>query len=520
MVAAFAAIGLLAFLLVRSRTTASVPVERGDAAQASRCTSSSACTRANGGAPSRCREDGACAVLASEDCVVHAGAGVAESDDTVWFGAMLPPKGDPSGDGEAELRAIDLARQDFDQMMSGFTRLRGDAYAQVHPFGVIACDDTKDAMRAGRHLVEDVRVPAIIGFRSAAEIIDVGSALLVPNGVVAVASLSTSPLVTVLPNRPDQPRLVWRTTYSSAETAKAMGHIVPDLLEPQIRATPGVLAASAPMRVALVRMTSRGGSTFNELLFKALRYNGKSALENGTDFRELVFDETDPSKVDGDAKQLVVALDRFAPHVIILVADQGMRIIEPLERAWTHASYRPRYLFMTPLTQALLDWMGSSLERRRRFFGLATLSTTSVNARFVMHYNEGATTKVTRTYAPNSSYDAFYVLAYATYALREKPVTGTNLARAIARLVPPGKTFDVGPADIFDAYSALRRGENIDLNGATGSLDFDLDTGEAPFDQAVLCAALDDKGRPVDSVESGVVFHSSPSRLEGTLRCP
>ena len=34
-----------------------------------------------------------------------------------------------------------------------------------------------------------------------------------------------------------------------------------------------------------------------------------------------------------------------------------------------------------------------------------------------MHYNEVFPKKVTRSVAPNSSYDAFYVLAYATYAL-------------------------------------------------------------------------------------------------------
>ena len=480
-----------------------------------RCLSSKACTKANGDMPARCGEDGRCAPLASIDCAVHAGPEAIDADDTVWFGAMLPPSEDRSvANGEADLRAIDLARQDFSQMMSGFARSHGEAH--VHPFGVIACDDSKDPMRAARHLVEVARVPAIIGFQSAAEVVDIGSSLLVPNGVAAVASLSTSPLVTSLPNRKGSPRLVWRSTFSSAETAKALGQIVPDLVEPKLRAS-RVILPSAPMRVAVVRTESRGGSTFNTLLFKALRFNGKSALDNGSDYRELVFD---PAKLEPEMEALAAALDAFAPHAIVLLADAEMAIIDPLERLWSHTAYRPYYLFMSSFRPQLVDWLGSSASRRARVFGLSPVANGTANARFVMHYNETASSKITRAFAPDSSYDAFYLLAYATYALGDAKITGENLGRAMERLVPPGIPIDVGPAQIFDAFSALRRGESIDLNGATGSLDFDLATGEAPFDQAVLCAATDAHGRAIGTIESGVVFRSAAGTLDGALHCP
>ena len=480
-----------------------------------RCLSNRACTKANGGMPARCGEDGTCAPLASIDCAVHAGPEAIEADDTVWFGAMLPPSEDRTvANGEADLRAIDLARQDFSQMMSGFARSHGEAH--VHPFGVIACDDSKSPMRAARHLVEVARVPAIIGFQSAAEVVDIGSSLLVPNGVAVVASLSTSPLVTSLPNRKGSPRLVWRSTFSSAETAKALGQIVPDLVEPKLRASRALLP-SAPMRVAVVRTESRGGSTFNTLLFKALRFNGKSALDNGTDYRELV---VDPAKLDTEIGPVAEALDAFAPHAIVLVVDAEMAIIDPLERLWSHTAYRPYYLFMSSFRPQLVDWLGSSASRRGRVFGLSPVANGTANARFVMHYNETAASKVTRAFAPDSSYDAFYLLAYATYALGDEKITGENLGRAMERLVPPGLPVDVGPAQIFDAFSALRRGESIDLNGATGSLDFDLATGEAPFDQAVLCAATDARGRTIGTTESGVIFRSAAGKLVGTMHCP
>jgi hypothetical protein len=168
----------------------------------------------------------------------------------------------------------------------------------------------------------------------------------------------------------------------------------------------------------------------------------------------------------------------------------------------------------------VFDWMSTDATKRRRFYGLKPTSSTSTNARFVMHFNESSPEKVTRTDAPNSSYDAFYLLAYATYALGDQPPTGANVARAFSRLVPPGKKVEVGPTGIYDAYTALRRGENIDLEGAYSSLDFNLATGEIPFDEALLCVGLDDLGRASENIESGVVYRSATGRLEGTLHCP
>jgi hypothetical protein len=454
--------------------------------------------------------------LASEDCDVHASREAIESDDTVWFGSMLPLKGPTFG--EQPLRALDLARQDFDQMMAGYAKAGGEVH--VRPFGVVSCDDTRDAMRAARHLVEGVHTPAIIGFRSAAELIDVGSALLVPNHVVAVASLTTSPLATSLPTAPGQPRLVWRTTYSSAESARAIGHVVPDLLEPALRRSGGGARENAAIRVALVRQQSRGGTTFDSLLFKALRFNGKSALENGDDYREVVARSDDGGEAR-DFNSAATELVSFAPRVVIVIIDGPAGLMEAVERRWPRAAPRPVYLFITPIEAEVLRWVGGSAERRHRALGLSPMMSRSVTARFVLHYNESAQERVTAANAPSESFDAFYLLAYATFASADDaPVTGASLARSIAHLVPPGPRVDVGPAQIFDAFNALRRGERIDLDGAASALDFDLATGETHVDHAVVCASVDADGKAAGVVESGVIYRSAEDRLEGDLACP
>src|SRR5262249_2622381 len=148
-------------------------------------------------------------------------------------------------------------------------------------------------------------------------------------------------------------------------------------------------------------------------------------------------------------------------------------VLAPIEAHWPAQKPRPRFVGTAVLGDAYLKIIGDSADRRHRHFGVTTSSTTPSNARFVMHYNESFYPKTSRTNSPNSAYDAFYLLAYASMKIPpEERVTGAALSRGFSRLVPPGKRVEAGIEGIFDAYAALRDGESIDFEGATGKLDF------------------------------------------------
>jgi ABC-type branched-subunit amino acid transport system substrate-binding protein len=484
------------------------------------CRSSAECAAA-GGEPAICNAaTGRCAVLGSEDCHVVAEASDVRNDRTVWVGAMFPLVGqDAQSFGKREFQAVDLARSEFAHMLRG-TQAGPDAVA-APPLGLVACDDSVDAARAARHLVDDIGVPAVIGFRNSSEVIDLATSTFIPHGVLTVAALNTSPIITSLPRMPNQPRMVFRTTYSSAEAARPIGLLVSNVIEPELRAHPAVLRNS-DLRVALVRQDDAAGIGFADALFRALRFNGRSALDNGSSYLEVAypFDTGDGREPDLDA--VADKLVAFAPHVVIHFGmdEPFVHILERVERDWRSPSFRPRYVKPTTLSPNVLEFIRANAERRRRFFSLTSASTTAANARFVARYGSAYADPITRTFSPNSSYDAFYVVAYATYALRDEPVTGTALARAVARLLPPGHAIDVGPSGIFDALNSLSSGAHIDLNGATGPLDFDLDTGDAPVDLAILCVKAN-AGRDADeTVESGLVYDATAGVLQGTMRCP
>jgi hypothetical protein len=165
-------------------------------------------------------------------------------------------------------------------------------------------------------------------------------------------------------------------------------------------------------------------------------------------------------------------------------------------------------------------FIGTSDERRRRFIGVELPAQTAPNVQFAMSYNELYSPRVTVENTLVTPYDSLYVLAYATFALGDDPVTGPNLARAIGRLIPPGPAIDVGPTKILEALSILRGGKNIDLNGAATNLDFDLKTGEVMPRFAVYCVKADESGKAAETVESGLFYDPRSDKLEGTRRCP
>ncbi len=473
-----------------------------DAAPPGECTKLADCAAKLGGKQGICSPSHRCVELASEDCKVLADARALKSDDTVWIGTMFPLTVDPDNHGDWNDRAVDLARRDFAEGTETLTA------ARPRPLGVVACDDSQAPARAARHLVEDIGTPAVIGFRSGKEVIELSETLFARNGVLAMSALNTSPLLATLPHPNDQPRLVWRTTFNLARMALPIAAFIPGVLEPKLRAT----GVRQPLRVALVRADASGALAFSEAFFQALSFNGKPALDNGPLYKEFVTERA------GGSPDLTRSIVDFAPNVVTYLGVDILEVLESIEAGWRGPRQtRPFYVTADAISADELKFVGSNDDRRRRIFGLATASNTQANARFVMRFNQMFGTHVSRTVSPNTAYDAFYVLAYAVYAHGEGPITGLALARSLPRLLPPGRRVEVGPTHIFEGYGELRDGKTIDLVGSTSELDFDLTTGDAPIDDVILC--LSGGARP-ESIESGLVYVAATKTLNGRFSCP
>ncbi len=517
--AAILAVATAGALIVRpwarppSRTTPSISASASAAvASPGSCTGNRACVDRNAGAPYLCRaSDKSCVPLASEDCVPHFEPGDLLADDTIWIGAMFPTKGPTAAAyGTMNAEGADLARK---EIANATRALDGsNASLRVRRVALVTCDDGDDPMRAARHLVDDVGVPAILGFGTGQKLVDVAGSLLISRGVVAVASLTSSPLVTRLPQPPELPHMVWRTTFSVDDVANATARIVHDVLEPRIA------APKSPMRVVLARDEKAATESFAEVLYKQLEFNGKPAVKNGDDYHEVVFHVG--ASVEAIARVAARIADR-APSLVIVIAEASPALVAAIEARGKPGASRPTFLIANDTLDLFKSFLGKNVDRRRRLFAIQSDSSSTTNARFTLRYNEAHAEKVSVTFNPGPTYDAFYLLAYGAFALKSDAVTGPALARAFERLVPPGKPVEVGPSHVFDALRELAAGRRIDLYGSASPLDFNLANGEAASDFALLCAGIDVDGRATDKdVESGVVFRSVTRRIEGTLRCP
>ena len=499
-------------LRARERPRALAPDARATAAAFAGCAHGRECVEAHGGAPYVCRaSDHQCVAIDSQDCKATYEPGDLVADDTVWFGAMFPAKGPQALQfGNMSLDGAELAREEVAAATAALTSTNSSK--RVRRIALVACDDSEDPMRAARHLVDDVGAPAILGFRSGQELVELADGLLLPRQVVAVASLTTNPTITSVQKPSSEPRLVWRTTYNFRALAEATARLVHDVLEPR-------LSPNGATRIVLVHGDDVSSVAFAETFYKRLVLNGKAAIDSEDDYQEI------PLKGAG-VEEIAAAAERVRsarPTLVVLRADDDalaplMQLIEE------HAppAKRPGYLIASGATGDVASFFGDSVDRRHRVFAVMTPSNSSPNARFVIRYNQSRATPVSRVTNGSSSYDAFYLLAYGLLGLGDgEPVTGSAIARDFSRLVPPGKAIEVGPTSVLDALSVLRSGGGIDLEGAATGLDFDLATGEADCDFALLCPGVRKDGRASgEDVESGAVYRAKSGRSEGVLRCP
>jgi hypothetical protein len=324
-------------------------------------------------------------------------------------------------------------------------------------------------------------------------------------------------MLRTIPRAPGQPRLVWRTTTSAEMVVPPTVALVSEVLDPILRATPALLRPGEPIRVAILRSSNASGVSYAGLFVSTLRYNGKSALENGEAFRQIVVPDVLGARLDEATLGRVVAeIVAFAPHLVLDGGGLDGATMRAVERAWpVRDKARPRYVVSSVSEPEIAALIQERPEAHRRILGVETVTTSPAVRKLVLRYNEVFSPKTTAEGVTGAPYDAFYVLAYAAAALGDQPVTGVALARAIPRLLPPGDPIDVGPAGIFTALHALEGGKTINLAGSMTSLDFDLETGDPTADFSVQCVSAAGQ-----AVESGVVYDARSGRLQGRLHCP
>lgn len=373
-------------------------------------------------------------------------------DDVVRVGMLMPTTGDLGAVGLAIERAAALAVDEINQA-SGLDGRR---------IGIIACDTATDldqARRLADWLIKSARVPAIIGPATSTNTLGVFTDVARPNGTLIISPSATSPAITDL----DDDDLLWRTVPSDAA---------------QGRAVLARLQERSYQRIAMIHLDDAyGRGLVNAVQFPLCELDRCGEAN----FRALPYRaESDGTVTLSTVTQIKAELQDFAPDVIVFVGfvEGGIAILGDL--ASSGFDDLPFILTDGLRQEELIDGIGNST-LLGNVLGTAPASPEGAVYRVFANSYRGRYGEDPGIYNAQG-YDAMYLVAFAMAGV-EGQVTGGAIAAQLKRM-SAGEPVLARGEDWTKGVRILRGSADatFDFSGASGALDFNPDTGEAPAD--------------------------------------
>jgi ABC-type branched-subunit amino acid transport system substrate-binding protein len=463
-----------------------------------------------------CRKDTlTCVKLTSEDCSISPGADFL-NDEAFIFASLLPlTNGEQEGAGAPLRNAMRLAVTDITDTTTGLPpRVVG---LPPRPVVMLECNDQGKldvAKRAAAH-VADVGLPAILGPMFSGIMSTVTLEVTINAGIYVNSPTASAPGITDLPDG----GLVWRMAPSAKYQVGSLASLMTIVeADATIRGQLRLTAPQDPVKVATVFKGDAFGNGLADGVRDQLSFNGVKATVNSnaglfTEHRYVNPDNPALPAPEDDYNRVVDELVQQHPHFVILLGVEEINtdILPRLEARWDTQYPRPYYLSAPgPYAQSLFNFVandGAATGVRTRMLGIVPGTNNEVFSKFRSKYGGTYDAREADTSGPSHSYDSVYLLAYGAVAVGDAPITGTALAQSMSRLTS-GVKIDSGPGQLTTAYGELGRNGNIDFNGASGPLSFDLMTGDSNIsDMQFWCISQDNRGKYSD------VFFSSNNAL-------
>jgi len=437
--------------------------------------------------------------------------------NVVLLGAITP-----IGIDDAQSNRYTSRWQAIELAVNFFNESRG---ADERKIAVVGCDDIGDetrAVRAAEHLALTLGVPAIIGPHFSTNFDSVADRVAVPDepGTLVISPSATAASISGLGDR------VWRVVPSDIDQAGALLALIrrwPSSALPGSSARPLDLTTQ---KVWVLTQEGLYGSGFREEINKAVDFYGfgcgaESCLDA---FVSSTYDSTSSaaSIVSGNLNDTIGAV------VIAGASDQVADIINEIVQVRRMAGGTPPAFFIADggrrdsVLNLAVTLQGEGIDLASQlvgtFPGQASRTTiANFNDSFRAAYNSEP-----NTYSAHA-YDATLVVGLAMSEIPAgTPVTGNAIADNMTRLNVPGTegTIDItSSSGISDALQKLSGGNSVDLDGASGSLDFTpfgdgnidqltswyLDTSSTPpgfVNRGTFSRNDDREGRPLDWMPS------------------
>lgn len=437
-----------------------------------------------------CRKsDFKCVSLVTPECT-HV-LGTYKDDNALILGSIAPTAGPDQTSGLPEQNAIDLAIGEFNN--NGGVPAPTGSGGTSRPLVLVGCNDNSDADQAvvaARHLVDDLRVPAIIGAAFSGITLKVATQVTINSGTFLISPSATSVSLTALSDN----GLVWRTIASDNIQADADAAFYGQL-EKKVRDTKG--DDTYTLKVAIANKGDAYGTGLASALSSKLTLNGAPFLDAANIDNRLVTDFGDPDGATPPTyDKSIVDIVAFKPDVVYLFGTTEVvtEILKGVEE--NPSSPKPYYILadggLVGELKTYLETMRATKpvdaeDLRHRILGTVPGTTSSVFTLFTQRYRSKYNDGLETTSGVANAYDALYNVAYAIAASKATKITGAAIRDGMSSLVSGATKVDTGATNITAAFNTLSTGSKIDYNGASGPLDYDLLTGEAPSDIQIWC---------------------------------
>ena len=283
--------------------------------------------------------------------------------------------------------------------------------------------------------------------------------------VLLMSPTATAKEVTALNNPDGGVRLVWRTSPSDVIQAKAIAD---------------VLTGASTFDAGLSGVSNVGIAYLNDPYGQGLNAALSQQLSGKKNVRATFYDR------GGNVDPSVATLDAFNPDVTVLVGfpDDVGRLVTKAAVTTNLSRASGHRWFFTDSAKDPATVSGSPAGELESDYGTTPAQTSgpayaAFQSDFLSHYgiDPSSTSFIAHTY------DAVYVVAlgcsYAVGSAGTSALTGSRIADGLGHLTS-GAAIAVGPTDFTAARNAVQGGGSIDVLGASGQLNFDSATGEAP----------------------------------------
>lgn len=399
-----------------------------------------------------------CVPLKSPDCTTVTGDYT--DDAAVVIGSLFSFAGAQVATSTARQNSALLAVQEINQV-GGIPQREGAAGAR--PLVMVSCDASADLLRVGKHLVDELQVPAIIGPNSSQDTIDLSRQVSVPGGTVVITPTALASNIADLADN----GLTWQMVPTDIQRGDFMTMQIMALAE-ELRAA---RLTDAVKFAAVFRDDALGIGTRTSL--NALRLNGEP-LATLINLGQATVDAYDLGT--DDQQPIVRKYVDFQPDIIVLAGTSELvvNVLVPLERAWQPDKPRPHYMLIDSVkNKELLDAAGMSHELRRRIRGTGiTPSPKSVPVyeAFRVSYDLAYPGSPTDVSGLGPTYDATYAVAFALAATHDQPPSGRAVAEGLRMLSDGPVEIRIQAVSAIAAFSRLAMKQPISAIGTFGPL--------------------------------------------------